>query len=231
MAHEFSASSWRASSVRATAPRGGRYAAHTHRNGLGTEPNLPVYWGGRVAPREYAALLGAAHAALAGTGVQTVAAGMPFSRSGMAADRFLQQMLRAPGGRASDVLAIHTYARTATAVGEQIDRLRSVLPPSMRTKPLFVSEFGWATSGPPAAGRTVPEAAQARLVRDTLALVVRLARTRHLTGAIYYAWQDMPIFPGGRDFWGLHTGLTELDGRAKPSLRAFAQVAAAHATP
>jgi len=54
-------------------------------------------------------------------------------------------------------------------------------------------------------------------------VVVLLANT--LTkGERYYGWRDMaPYAPLFQDFFGLHTGLVERDGRPKPSVATFTQ--------
>ena len=43
-----------------------------------------------------------------------------------------------------------------------------------------------------------------------------------LRGVVYFGWQDAPgVYEGGRDFFGLHTGLHYADGRPKEAYGAF----------
>ena len=43
-----------------------------------------------------------------------------------------------------------------------------------------------------------------------------------LRGVVYFSWQDAPgVYEGGRDFFGLHTGLNYADGSPKPAYEAF----------
>ncbi|MDX6665184.1 MAG: hypothetical protein QOG68_1390, partial [Solirubrobacteraceae bacterium] len=46
-------------------------------------------------------------------------------------------------------------------------------------------------------------------------------------GVVYYSWRDVPVNPGGKDFWGLHTGMVTRANRVKPALDAFARAAGA----
>ena len=46
-----------------------------------------------------------------------------------------------------------------------------------------------------------------------------------LRGAVYYAWRDQQVYAGGKNFWGLHTGLNRVNGTAKPALASFRKAA------
>jgi len=53
---------------------------------------------------------------------------------------------------------------------------------------------------------------------------VRHRETLRLSGLTYFAWRDVaPYLPPYQDYFGLHTGLLELDGRPKPGLWALAE--------
>jgi hypothetical protein len=89
--------------------------------------------------------------------------------------------------------------------------------------PIWVTEFGWATRPGPGSKMTVGPKTQARLLQAALpALAAQRARLR-LRGIVYYAWRDAKPYPGGEDFWGLHTGLLDREGDAKPALRSFSR--------
>ena len=93
-----------------------------------------------------------------------------------------------------------------------------------------ISEFGWATSGPPHKTHTVDEARQARLIKNTLTKLGAQRDKLKLTGVSYYAWRDAPPptdVGGGADYWGLHTGLMRTDQTPKPALNAVLEASRA----
>jgi hypothetical protein len=68
---------------------------------------------------------------------------------------------------------------------------------------------------------TVDPDTQARRLQAAIpALAAQRTRLR-LRGFVYYAWRDAKPYPGGQDFWGLHTGLLTRRGNAKPALRSL----------
>jgi hypothetical protein len=87
--------------------------------------------------------------------------------------------------------------------------------------PIWVTEFGWATRPGPGSKMTVDPDTQARRLQAAIpALAAQRTRLR-LRGFVYYAWRDAKPYPGGQDFWGLHTGLLTRRGNAKPALRSL----------
>jgi len=42
---------------------------------------------------------------------------------------------------------------------------------------------------------------------------------------VYFGLRDSPVYPGGHDFWGLHTGLLRISGARKPAFTAFEKAA------
>jgi hypothetical protein len=38
---------------------------------------------------------------------------------------------------------------------------------------------------------------------------------------VYFGLRDTPVYAGGKDFWGLHTGLLSLSDAPKPAFGAF----------
>jgi hypothetical protein len=92
---------------------------------------------------------------------------------------------------------------------------------------LHVTEFGWATSGPPEKPHTTDEARQARLVKNTITKLAAERDKLKLKSLDYYQWRDVPVAPGDYDCWGLHTGLLRLDGSPKPALNAVVKASRA----
>ena len=192
------------------------------------EPSIPVYWPSGPDPAAYVRLLRAVGRAIkqVDPGAEVVSAGLARSRLGVPFEAYLRGMYAAGAARALDVLAVHPFASDPPGVLDALRTARGIAAAYGRPPPLWVTEFGWASGGPPSAF-TVGERRQADLVGRTLRTLVRERRALHLRGVVYYDWRDAPPFPGGRDFYGLHTGLLRRDGRAKPALAAYRRVASA----
>lgn len=190
------------------------------------EPNLPVYWGSRPDPRRYVVLLRATHRALHAVQphAQLVTAGLPQSRHGMSLRAFIGRMYAAGADRWVDVLGVNPYAPSVRGITRQLRQARAALPRRARRTPLWITEIGWASGGPPAKGRFVGLRGQERLVRSVFRTLARERARWRLRGIVYYAWRDAPPYPGGKDFWGLHTGLVDRSGQPKPAALALRQV-------
>jgi len=90
---------------------------------------------------------------------------------------------------------------------------------------IWVTEFGWATGGPKSRFK-VGASAQAQRISTSLRSLHRSRGRLGIRGAVYYNWRDgKPYPPLYQDFFGLHTGLLDADGKAKPGLSAFSSAA------
>lgn len=188
------------------------------------EPNLPPYWGGKPNAAQYAKLLTATARAVRAADAKAViiTGGVPESRLGVPLQTFVRGMVRAGAARSFDVLAVHPYAPTADAVLRKTRQARAAaIRGGAKDPDVWITEFGWATGGP-GGGFTVSERRQAELIGDVLTKAVAQRESLHLRGLVYYAWRDLPVYPGGKDFWGLHTGLVRKNNAVKPSLSAWA---------
>lgn len=193
------------------------------------EPNLPVYWGGEPDAGEYGRMLAAVSEAVhaADAEAEVVTAGLPNSRLGIPFSRYLADLLAATSERDFDVLAIHPYARTDDGVLEAVAGARRALDRAGRTeRGVWLTEVGWATEGP-RSPFTVGRQAQARLVSSTLRRLAAERERLRVRGLVYFGWKDNPPYAGGKDFWGLHTGLLDIRSRPKPAYRAFRAAARA----
>ncbi len=188
------------------------------------EPNTPAYWANAPQARAYATMLTVAAAAIraADPQVHVLAAGLPPSAGAITPRAYLASLGRLGAFAAVDAVALHPYAGNPAGVIRQLDRARAVIPPDM---PVWVTEFGWATGGPLSRGRTVSGKRQAQMIERTLTDLTAGRARWNLHGVIYYAWRDAPIFPGGKDYWGLYTGLLDSAARPKAAAQAFARVA------
>lgn len=196
---------------------------------LWNEANLPQYWCGKPDARAYVRLLraGARAVRAADRRAEVIAGGLPESKQGVPMLRFVRQMYAAGAKGTFDTLGIHPYARDVAGVLRGAERARQVaVRAGDRDVGVWITEVGWA-AGPRAPGSafTVTEAQQARLVGDLFRQGAARAEAMKLRGIVYYKWRDVPPFPGGRDFWGLHTGLVKRDNSVKPALSAYAAAA------
>ena len=186
------------------------------------EPSLPVYWPTGPSPRAYARLLAATARAIRAVDPRAaiVSAGIPQSRIGVPFGRYVEGLYRAGAQSSFDVLAIHPYARDAAGVVAAIAQARRIMDRHGDHSPIWVTEVGWASAGP-ASDFTVGPRGQADRVRTTLLALGEQRRRLNLRGLVYFGLRDSPVYAGGRDFWGLHTGLQTVGGRTKPAFAAF----------
>jgi hypothetical protein len=190
------------------------------------EPNLPVYWASGPDPAAYTRLLRTVGQALKRVDphAEIVSAGLPESNLGMPFEQFVQGMGRANAASAYDVLAVHAFAADAGDAIEAVAAARRLLDDNDDDAPIWVTEIGWASGGP-RSPFTVGEEGQARRIGALLAGLAARRRELGVRGVVYYDWKDARPFPGGKDFFGLHTGLLTIDGQAKPALAAFRRAA------
>ncbi len=191
------------------------------------EPNMPQYWGGRPSPEGYAAMLREVGGAIKATdpGAEVVSAGLSFSKMAMPLPRFLARMYRAGARGSFDSLAVHPYATAPDLVTDRVKvARRALVKQGDRSRPIRVTETGWATAGPASQSLNVGRKAQSGLVRATLDRFVRTRRRLGVRSVTLFNWNNLAPYGGQRDYWGLYAGLVERDGRPKPALRAFTKM-------
>ncbi len=194
------------------------------------EPNLASFWTeGDPDAQEYAALLkligGAIHEA--DPRAKVVFAGMPEPRGSrpIPADEFLADVYEVPGIEAAfDVVAAHPYAGSVGGVDRRLARLRAVMRRNGdEEKPLWITELGWSSTG--IDHYLVKDLdSQARLTRDTIAMLRERAAEYKLGTVIFFRWQDPDVGcskVGG--CWYDNAGLFTSDERPKPAWKAFAR--------
>ena len=188
------------------------------------EPNLPVYWRPRPRAVGYVRLLAAVAAGLRRSDprAEIVTAGVPQSiwRGSIPQLTYLRRLYRAGARKHFDVLGIHPYTDTHDELFAQLHAVRRLVRRAGDYAPLWITEIGWATGGP--GSRYTPGLdGQAQRLQWMFRLVRDERRSLGIRGVVYYMWQDAPPYPGGKDFWGLHTGLHDLTGAEKPALAVF----------
>jgi GH35 family endo-1,4-beta-xylanase len=191
---------------------------------LWNEPNLPMYWGRAVNPAAYANMVRTATPAIRKVQPKAVivSGGIPDSKLGMKPASFLKRFMKARGGTAIDALGVHPYALKVATVLKLTQKMRRTLDRYKGKKiKLWVTELGWAAGGPFTQGRTVSNARQASAIASAYKSLAKHRRALKLNGIFYFAWRDLPPYPGRTDFWGLRTGLITLAGTDKPALPAL----------
>src|SRR5213076_3416225 len=126
-------------------------------------------------------------------------------------------LYRAGAKGSFDALAIHPYARDTAGVLAAILQARRIMDRHGDRSPIWVTEVGWASAGPPS-DFTVGPRGQAERIGATLLGLAAQRRQLGLRGIVYFGLRDIPVYAGGKDFWGLHTGLLTRSGAPKPAL-------------
>ena len=190
------------------------------------EPNLPVYWPDGPDPQQYVELLTAVGKAIkrADPGARVVSAGLSESRQGIPFADFVRGMFDAGAGDTIDVFALHAFAHDTAGSVAAAEAARKLLAELGSKAPIWITEVGWASGGP-ASPFTVGPDGQAERIRAALETFERRREELGLLGVIYFNWRDAPVYEGGQDFFGLHTGLLDNEGNAKPALDAYRSVA------
>jgi polysaccharide biosynthesis protein PslG len=155
---------------------------------------------------------------------EVVTAGIPPSKlkSAIRLGRFLKGMYRAGAARGFDTLAINAYAIDRRSLSSTVRSVRRIMRRYHdRRSKLWITELGWASSGPKHRFN-VGISQQAARIGSTFGWVARNRARYNIRGVVYYQWRDQrPYPPAFKDMWGLHTGLLNLDGAAKPALESF----------
>jgi hypothetical protein len=186
------------------------------------EPSLPAYWASGPDPAAYTKLLRTVARGIRRVDprAEVVSAGIPNSNLGVPFDEFVEGMEKAGLRSTRAVFAIHAFSADAEATVSAIADARKLLDAHDDHAQIWVTEVGWASGGP-SSPFTVGEDGQARRVGAVLRRLSEERRRLGVRGVVYYDWKDAPPYPGGKDFFGLHTGLLRLNDRAKPALEAF----------
>jgi hypothetical protein len=194
------------------------------------EPNLPVYSGGKPNAAAYVAMLRTVGAAIKAKqpGSEIVTAGLPDSRlSKPNVFKYVQQMYAAGAKGTFDTLGVNPYSPTASNLISKLKKFRRIMDSHGDTAAsIWVTELGWSDVGPKAAFR-VGKSGQATRIRQAVAALKKNETTLTLRGFFYFAWKDGAVYKGGKDFWGLHTGLLDKKGKRKPAYAAFKKAVAA----
>lgn len=199
---------------------------------LWNEQNSPSFFRPRPNVKAFARLLEAGHDAITSRdrGAKIVLGGMfgtPLggARPGISSWKFLRKLYKRKGAaRHFDGVAAHPYAGRFNKVIAQVDLLRREMKRAgdRRTK-LWITELGWASSGPPSP-LNLGRKGQARKLRRAFRYFGRKRRKLKVKTVIWYSWRDNVDADAGLCPWCPFTGLLDEGLGAKPSLRAFTKL-------
>jgi polysaccharide biosynthesis protein PslG len=200
------------------------------------EPNFPSYWGGTPSAAGYVQMLATVAPMMraADPTAEIVSAGMPDSLSTGAvrlADYVTQ--LYAGGIKGTfDTLAVHGYSDTPGGSVGLVQQVRAIMNANGdNAVPIWMTEFGWASSGKPyrftAPGGLL---GQAGYLDTMLAQLVALHEQLNMRGLIEYMWHDGSSQDTVTDSWDNHLGLVDNGYAHKPAYIAF-QGRAIHTDP
>ncbi len=160
----------------------------------------------------------------AATVVTSGLAEFPANNDGATLRTFLTALERDPAFRSSaDVVALHGYAANPAGLVRILDQARSIMRAAGDERPIWITELGWASGGP-AHPFATDQATQAQYLRDAYDTMVACRSRWNLQRAMWFSYSDIaPAALGEGDYWGMHTGLRQADGTAKPVMDAFAE--------
>jgi hypothetical protein len=188
------------------------------------EPNLPRYWAGKPNAKEYVKLLRATSRAIKRVDpeAEVVTAGMPDStlRRVVPLYTYIHEMYLAGASEWFDTMAINAYAEHTPRLLRNLRKVRMLMTMHRDAAGIWITELGWGTGGPTYRFRTTKQG-QAHHLRQSFGALERERKRLGIRGVVHYMWQDAPPFMDNPDFWGLHTGLLDIDGREKPAFAVF----------
>jgi hypothetical protein len=188
------------------------------------EPNLPAYWRPTHDAAGYVRLVRLTRAQLRAVDPQAriVLAGLPDSRHGTRMRDYVRAIYAQRGARSLfDVVALNPYSEDPAGVLEKLNWVRAYMDRrGDRRTPIWVTEVGWATSGPPSPFTTSRAGQSAKVSRMFRTLLAARGRLR-LERLIFFGLQDRAYPAKEKPWWGPRVGLFDMAGNAKPAWRTF----------
>jgi hypothetical protein len=196
------------------------------------EQNSPKYFQPTPSPQSYVRLVasGAAGIRSVDGGAEIVLGGMwgpPHTDAVVPTATYLRQLYAVPGAAATfDSIAVHPYAASLDGVMDQMARVRKVVTKAGdRRVGAWITELGWASSGPRNVGLVKSPRGQARLLEESFRALIAKRRAWRIRGITWYSWRDIAAAQSDC-VWCPHSGLRTRGGAQKPAARAYKRVAA-----
>jgi polysaccharide biosynthesis protein PslG len=194
------------------------------------EPDWPSWWGGSPNAGEYARMLAVVSASihLADPRAEVVLAGLTTSGASIPGG-YLDQLYMSGAGPFFDSLAVHAYAKEVAGVVDILRRARAIAAARHdATKPMWVTEYGWATGGFTSPWAAVEVPCQAAILHAATTRLFDVRGELGLKSIVQFMWNDrVPT----REIWPFYAGLVFVDGSPKPSLGAFTEAIARRPAP
>lgn len=183
------------------------------------EPDYPSWWKGSPSPAEYFELLKAVAPAIrAADSNAKVVLGSLTNAGGGTTDGFLQALYNLGAKPYFDLLSLNPYARD---VGSMVAYIRGERAVAARNgdadKPIFITEYGWATGGVQPYIVT-DQQCQAALLYAATKRLWDLRDELHIHAVAQFQWHDVPT---STTSWPHFAGVIDADDNPKPSLTAY----------
>ena len=149
--------------------------------------------------------------------------------SGQSMAQFLTGLEQTPGFQTSaDVVAVHGYANDPAGTIRILDTAKAIMRAAGDNRPIWVTELGWG-DGPTPDAFNVGAANVAAYLRTTYDTMVACRARWGLTRAMWFSLNDVSASALGEpDYWGMHTGLFDVNGNAKAAWTAFQDFTGGH---
>ena len=207
------------------------------RGGLGDKPievwqiwneqNSPKYYGPKVNVRQFAGLVKQASKAIRAQDpkAEVVLGGMwgpPGTDAVVPTVRYLERLYRVAGSRSTfDSIAVHPYAGRLASVKGQLRGIRRLaVQVGDRNVGLWVTELGWASSGPKGEPLVKTRSMQAALLRKSFRFLIGKRVAWRIRSVHWYSWRDTDN-AAAICAWCPRSGLRTSGGGDKPAANAF----------
>ncbi len=164
---------------------------------VGNEVNFH-YFATPVSARNYAKMLKVASTAIRGNDsrAQVMVSGLYGRPKGkpsraLPAATFIEQLGRLVPARFFDSVALHPYSPNMKQLELLISGFRkSMNKAGYRSKPIQVTEIGWASGPKKNAFLLGSEAAQAKMLTESLSWLIRMRKKYRISSVYWYSWKD-----------------------------------------
>ncbi|MBA2764030.1 MAG: cellulase family glycosylhydrolase [Thermoleophilaceae bacterium] len=195
------------------------------------EPNLNNFWDGTPNVREYAKFLDFTDKAIrrGDPSALTVLAGMPQRPDAPKPQaEYLEPLYKVKGVKNDfDVVATHPFANTKRQLIESVQLIRDLMDDAKdKNTPLWITETGFASAGPPHPFRRTP-AGQAKILEQVLTDLRSKSRRLKLEKVVWFSWRDAdtdPPIAESNNRWQTYSGLFTFGGEPKPAWPAFVEL-------
>jgi hypothetical protein len=193
------------------------------------EPDYPSWWKSHPNAAEYLELLKAVHDGIkeADPSAQVVLGALTNEGGGNNGD-FLEELYQLGAKDYFDILSHNPYGRD---VGSMVAFMRGERAIADRygdsSKPILITEWGWATGGS-SPYIVTDETCQAALLYAGAKRLYELRSELNLIGVTQFQWHDLA---GGGTAWPFYAGVIRGDGTAKPGLETMRAAIAGEPVP